>query len=42
MPESVKDLLRMSRSTMEMFESTQKQIVKRLLCEPRYNSASSG
>jgi transposase len=33
-PESVKDLLRMSRSTMEMFESTQKQIVKRLLCEP--------
>jgi len=33
-PESVKDLLRMSRSTMEMFESTQKQIVKRLLLEP--------
>jgi len=33
-PESVKDLLRMSRSAMEMFESTQKQIVKRLLCEP--------
>src|SRR5271170_4463937 len=33
-PESVKDLLRMSRSTMEIFESTQKQIVKRLLCEP--------
>lgn len=33
-PESVKDLLRMSRSTMEMFESTQKQIVKRLLSEP--------
>jgi transposase len=33
-PESVKDLLRMSRGTMEMFESTQKQIVKRLLCEP--------
>lgn len=33
-PESVKDLLRMSRSAMEMFESTQKQIVKRLLLEP--------
>ena len=33
-PESVKDLLRMSRGTMEMFESTQKQLVKRLLCEP--------
>jgi transposase len=32
-PESVKDLLRMSRSAMEMFESTQKQIVKRLLAE---------
>jgi transposase len=32
-PESVKDLLRMSRSSMEMFESTQKQIVKRLLSE---------
>jgi transposase len=33
-PESVKDLLRMSRSSMEMFESTQKQIQKRLLAEP--------
>jgi transposase len=33
-PESVKDLLRMSRCSMEMFESTQKQIVKRLLREP--------
>lgn len=32
-PESVKDLLRMSRSAMEMFESTQKQIVQRLLSE---------
>jgi transposase len=32
-PESVKDLLRMSRSSMEMFESTQKQIIKRLLSE---------
>jgi transposase len=32
-PESVKDLLRMSRGSMEMFESTQKQIVKRLLSE---------
>jgi transposase len=33
-PESVKDLLRMSRGAMEMFESTQKQLVRRLLCEP--------
>jgi transposase len=33
-PESVKDLLRMSRSSMEMFESTQKQIQRRLLAEP--------
>ena len=33
-PESVKDLLRMSRSSMEMFESAQKQIQKRLLAEP--------
>jgi len=32
-PQSVKDLLRMSRGSMEMFESTQKQIVKRLLSE---------
>jgi transposase len=32
-PESVKDLLRMSRGSMAMFESTQKQIVKRLLSE---------
>jgi hypothetical protein len=33
-PESVKDLLRMSRGAMEMFESTQKQLVQRLLSEP--------
>jgi transposase len=33
-PESVKDLLRMSRGALEMFESTQKQLVKRLLTEP--------
>ena len=33
-PESVKDLLRMSRGSMEMFESAQKQILKRLLAEP--------
>ena len=33
-PESVKDLLRMSRGSMEMFQSTQKQLVKRLLSEP--------
>jgi transposase len=32
-PESVKDLLPMSRGSMEMFESTQKQIVQRLLSE---------
>ena len=30
-PESVKDLLQMSCGAMEMFDSTQKQIVKRLL-----------
>ena len=33
-PESVKDLLQMSRGAMEMFESTQKRLVKRLLAEP--------
>jgi transposase len=33
-PESVKDLLRMSRSSMAMFESTQKQLVQRLLRDP--------
>jgi transposase len=30
-PESVKDLLQMSRSAMEMFETTQKRLVKQLL-----------
>lgn len=33
-PESVKDLLRMSRSSLEMFQSNQKQLVERLLAEP--------
>ena len=33
-PESVKDLLRMSRGSMEMFQSTQKQLIERLLSEP--------
>lgn len=33
-PESVQDLLRMSRGAMEMFEATQKQLVQRLLAEP--------
>src|SRR5260370_27692161 len=33
-PESVKDLLRMSRGAMEMFETTQKRLVGRLLAEP--------
>lgn len=33
-PESVKDLLRMSRGAMEMFESTQKRLVKHLLAVP--------
>jgi transposase len=33
-PESVKDLLRMSRGALEMFEISQKQLVKRLLAEP--------
>jgi Transposase IS116/IS110/IS902 family len=32
-PESVKDPLRMSRGSMEMFESVQKQLVQRLLSE---------
>ena len=32
-PESVKDLLRMSRGAMEMFESTQKRLVKWLLAD---------
>jgi transposase len=33
-PESVKDLLRLSRGALEMFEATQKRLVKRLLAEP--------
>jgi transposase len=33
-PPSVKDLLRMSRSSMEIFQSTQKQLIKRLLSDP--------
>lgn len=33
-PESVRDLLRMSRGSMEMFESTQKQLINRLLLDP--------
>jgi len=33
-PESVQDLLRMSRSAREMFEATQQRLVKRLLAEP--------
>jgi transposase len=33
-PESVKDLLQMSRGAMEMFESTQKRLVKELLAAP--------
>ena len=32
-PESVKDLLRLTRGAMEMFEATQRQLVKRLLAE---------
>jgi transposase len=32
-PESVKDLLRMSRATREMFESVEKQLVRRLLSD---------
>jgi transposase len=34
-PESVKDLLRMSRGALEMFESTQQRLIQRLLHEPR-------
>jgi transposase len=33
-PESVQDLLRMSRGSMELFEAAQKQLVKRLLSDP--------
>jgi transposase len=33
-PESVKDLLRLSRSTMEMFQATQKRLVHELLAHP--------
>ncbi|MBV9339802.1 MAG: IS110 family transposase [Acidobacteria bacterium] len=36
-PESVKDLLQMSRGTMEMFESIQKRLIKRLLVDPALN-----
>lgn len=34
-PESVKDLLQMSRGAMEMFETTQKRLVQRLLAETK-------
>jgi transposase len=34
-PESVKDLLRMSRGALEMFESTQQRLVNRLLHAPQ-------
>jgi transposase len=33
-PDSVKDLLRMSRAAMEMFDATQKRLVKQLLAHP--------
>ena len=33
-PESVKDLLKMSRGALEMFEATQKRLVKHLLADP--------
>ena len=33
-PESVQDLLRMSRGAMEMFQSTQKRLVRGLLADP--------
>lgn len=33
-PESVKDMLRLSRSALEMFETTQRQLLKRLQQEP--------
>jgi transposase len=34
-PESVKDLLRLSRGAMEMFETTQKRLVKQLVAHPK-------
>jgi transposase len=33
-PQSVKDLLRLSRGAMEMFQATQKQLIQRLLANP--------
>jgi len=33
-PESVKDLLRLSRGAMEMFQATQKRLIQRLLANP--------
>ena len=33
-PDSVKDLLQMSRAAMEMFETTQRRLLQRLLAEP--------
>jgi len=33
-PESVKDLLRLTRGALEMFEATQKQLVRRLVAAP--------
>jgi transposase len=36
-PESVKDLLRLSRGALEMFETTQKRLVKRLLADEELN-----
>ena len=34
MPESVKDMLKLSRSALEMFETTQRQLLDRLQKEP--------
>jgi transposase len=34
-PESVKDLLRLSRGALEMFEATQRQLLNRLQEEPQ-------
>ena len=33
-PDSVKDLLRLSRGALEMFQATQKQLIQRLLAHP--------
>jgi hypothetical protein len=37
-PESVKDLLRLSRGALEMFEATQRELLARLKKHPRLSA----